>query len=158
MSRALPVILCRSDQRPHSLFYTSAAYLRPKYKSQTAANGLQHVLEPSGTEDDDKKSKHQPQPKWRKSGFNLPRTPAERVAAWQASRVAGDGSTIPVSHSRPLTPKNVKLALALAPMTLLGIMKLYWDAAGFSLILYLLGKFVGGIRESVHVLALFARC
>ena len=132
----------------HFLPINLEAYLRAKFKSSNGQVALSNGN--SNHTDDDKKLKPKSTSPLITSGWAPFHTPQDRVDAWKASRLAGDGSLIPVAHSRPLTPRNVKLALKLAPTTLLGIMKLYWESAGFSLVVYLMGKFVGGIRERHH--------
>ncbi|KAG9042468.1 hypothetical protein FS837_010826 [Tulasnella sp. UAMH 9824] len=136
----------------------SKPYVRPKFKvtpqsdeqSNGSLNGGHNEHEHEHEHDE---SKQKPLLNTKGKWFPI-QTPRERVAAWEASRLMPDGPPLPASYSRPLTRHNLGIALRLAPVTLAEVMLLYWNAAGFGLVLYLFGNMVTGMLPAWHAVTL----
>lgn len=141
----------------------SKPYVRPKFKvtppSDEQANDPRNITNGDYDQHEHDESKQKPlsntKGKWGLGGKWSPlQTPSERLAAWEASRLTGDGPPLPASYARPLSGRNISIAIRLAPVTLAELVLLYWNAAGFGLILYLLGNVVTGMLPAWHAVTL----
>ncbi|KIO28294.1 hypothetical protein M407DRAFT_22503 [Tulasnella calospora MUT 4182] len=136
----------------------SKPYVRPKFKVPPL-NDEQSNGSPNGGHDEHEHAYEHDESK-QKPLFNTKgewtpiQTPRERVAAWEASRLMTDGPPLPASYSRPLTRRNLGIALRLAPVTLAEVLLLYWNAAGVGLVLYMLGNVMTGMLPAWHAVTL----
>ncbi|KAG9015907.1 hypothetical protein FRB90_004217 [Tulasnella sp. 427] len=141
----------------------SKPYVRPKFKvtaqSDDQSNGQTNITNGDHDQHEHDTSKQKPlfntKGKWGLSGeWSHFQTPSERVAAWEASRLTVDGPPLPAGYSRPITKTNLAIAVRLAPATLTELVILYWNAAGFGLVLYMLGNVVTGMLPAWHAVTL----
>ncbi|KAG8904990.1 hypothetical protein FRB99_000904 [Tulasnella sp. 403] len=123
----------------------SKPYLRPRFKAPFPPKEDSAVPSTSATIDKDKPAETPAAMSRWWGGVIFIQRPAERVSAWEASRLMADGGTVPAGSFRPLTWRNVLLAARLAPHTFLELGRLSWNAAGFSLIIMFLSPIIFGI-------------